>query len=291
MTLIASWVATDDKPEGKKISAVYFCADSRFTWSPTGMVYDMGKKVYSCKSYPEIFCFCGDVEFPTITIQSLVDEIDNEVLFDTNSSIDVKKSVITGFILQSFQNYPKDVLAHTFSIYHASCINQEFYITEYSYNGRSVEISDHALPSKSQVVFSAGSGKSLFDRMWLDANKVDVNELNTSRNVYNCLSRTIDECKLHPDDKNLSMVGGCPQLVGLYRGGKTQIYGIIKDRERYIHGRRVNYSPILNKIEWRNDNFERVNPETMELLTGAQAQPFAPRKKAIISPTSDVPMV
>lgn len=277
MTLIASWVATDDKPKGKKISAVYFCADSRFTWTPADNVYDMGKKVYTCKTHPEIFCFCGDVEFPTNTIQSLIDEIDNGVFFAADTDVQTKKTMIADFIRQSLAQYPKSVLAQTFSIYHATCISQEFYMTEYSYDGTSIQVNNLPLPAVSSLVFSAGSGKRLFDKNWRAANQKNVNELCTSRNVYHCFSATIDEARRHPDDRDMAMVGGSPQMVGLYRGGKTRLFGIIKDGARYIHGRKVDYNPSLNNIEWRNDNFERVDPLTMKLMAGAQAQPFAPR--------------
>lgn len=277
MTLIASWVATDDKPTGKKISAVYFCADSRFSWTPTGKVYDMGKKVFACKSYPEIFCFCGDVEFPSNTINSLIDEIENGVLFADDADVHTKKAFIADFITQALDHYPKDVLAQNFQIYHATCICQRFYMTEYSYDGHGIKVNDLRLPAVSTLVFSAGSGKSLFDKNWRAANKNNVNEQNTSRNVYNCFSATVDEASLHPNDRNLSMVGGSPQMVGLYRNGSTRLFGIVKNGERYIYGHKVDYKPSLNNIEWRNDNFERINPQTMELIEGAQPQPFAPR--------------
>ena len=113
--------------------------------------------------------------------------------------------------------------------------------------------------------------------MWRAADEDYVNEQNTSRNVYNCVSRAVDAAASHPDSKIRNTVGGVPQLVGLYRKGNTQLFGIIKNNERYIQGRRVDYNPCLNKIEWRNDNFERVDPQTMKLLSGAQPQPFAPR--------------
>ena len=69
--------------------------------------------------------------------------------------------------------------------------------------------------------------------------------------------------------------GGCPQLIGLYRNGQVQPYGIIRNRRRYFQGREVDDSNQLDNIEWRNDNFERMNPHTMRLLIGAQPQPFA----------------
>ncbi len=278
MTLIASWVATDDKPAGKKISAVYFCSDSRFSWTVCGKVFDLGKKVHACSKYPEIFCFCGDVDFPTTTLQSLITEIDNGLLFGEEDAFEQKKSIVADFINQALNQYPKEVLAQRFVIYHASCICQEFFMAEYRYNGSIIVVKDLALPSESSIVFSDGSGKELFNKMWSKANQETVNERLTSRNVYNCFACTLDEVANHPEDANLKMVGGSPQLVGLYRQGKTRVYGIIRNGERYIQGRRVTYSPNLSNVEWRNDNFERVDPETMKLLIGAQPQPFAPRK-------------
>ena len=201
-----------------------------------------------------------------------------ELLFSREEAFDQKKSIVADFINQALNQYPKDVLAQRFVIYHASCISQEFYMVEYRYDGSRIVVKDISLPSESSVVFSDGSGKQLFDKMWYEANRPSVNEHFTSRNVYNCFARTLDEAAIHSEDANLNMVGGSPQLVGLYRQGKTQIYGIVKNGERYIQGRRVEYSPNLSRIEWRNDNFERINPETMNLMTGAQPQPFAPRE-------------
>ena len=278
MTLIASWVATDDKPTGKRISAVYFCSDSRFSWTISGKVFDMGKKVYACSQYPEIFCFCGDVDFPTTTLQSLITEIDNGILFGPEERFVKKKQFVADFITQALDQYPREVLAQCFVIYHASCICQEFYMAEYRYDGCGIVTKDINLPSESSIAFADGSGKQLFDKLWYDANKPSVNEQFTSRNAYNCFIRTLDEAANNPNDVNLKMVGGSPQLVGLYRKGKTQIYGIIRNGERYIQGRKVAYNPNLSRIEWRNDNFERVDPQTMKLLKGAQPQPFAPRE-------------
>jgi hypothetical protein len=279
MTLIASWVATDDKPKGKSISAVYFCSDSRFSWTLNGKIYDMGKKTYVCNNYPEIFCFCGDVDFPTTTLQSLISEIDNGLLFSSESSFDEKRDSIADYILQALEQYPKEVLTQNFVIYYCTCIKHQFYLAEFRYNGKTMKAKTIDLPTESTKVFSDGSGKKLFENLWNEANRPYVNEWLTSRNVYNCFVRTLDEAKLHLDDENLNKVGGSPQMVGLYRSGKTNLYGIVRGSERFIQGRKVLYSPCLNSIEWRNDNFERVDPQTMELLSGAQPQPFASRKK------------
>ena len=277
MTLIVSWVATDDKPEGKSVSAVYFCADSRFSWTALGKSYDMGKKVYACNNYPEIFCFCGDVAFPTTTLQSLITEIDGGLLFERNSPFEIKKDVVMSFIGQALGQYPQEVLLQTFSIYHATCICNEFFMAQYKYDGNNLSMAKLTLPKVSSTVFFDGSGKPLFDDMWSAANKECINEQYTSRNVYNCFTHAVDAAVSHTDSKIRNTVGGVPQLVGLYRNGNTQIFGIIKNDERYIQGRRVEYNPCLKNIEWRNDNFERVDPQTMKLLSGAQPQPFAPR--------------
>ena len=57
MTLIASWVSADNKPEELVPSALYIGADSQYTWPD-------GRKTFCCINSPEIFGFCGDVLFP-----------------------------------------------------------------------------------------------------------------------------------------------------------------------------------------------------------------------------------
>ncbi len=272
MTLIASWVSADDKRKGKKLSALYFCSDSRFTWgggiSSQQDVYDEGKKIFGCINSPELFCYCGDVQFPTFTIQPLIDEIDKGLFFKSDSEFDEKKNMLFSYFNQKLNDYPTDVLAHPFAIYYATCINYNFYCAKYSYDNSGLSFASISLPNESTLVFYDGSGSSQFHERWIERDNAKMNEHKTSRNVYRCVAEAIASGK----DK---MTGGSPQLMGIYRNGHLQPFGIIKDGKRFFQGRTLLDSEQLDNIEWRNDNFERVEPHTMNMLPGAQPQPFA----------------
>ena len=89
----------------------------------------------------------------------------------------------------------------------------------------------------------------------------------TSRFFYHCIAKTIK-------DYESETVGGAPQLVGLFRKDPGIIFGILDNGDRYVLGKKIDFSPNVLNIQWRNSNFKRVNPETMKLIDGAQAQPF-----------------
>ncbi len=78
MTLIAAWVGVDNKKEGRKISSIYFAADSRFSWRYTksSSKYDEGMKVFCSLQHPYIFAYCGDVLFPLHTLERIIYKID-----------------------------------------------------------------------------------------------------------------------------------------------------------------------------------------------------------------------
>ena len=79
MTLLASWLAVDSRAP----SAVYIMSDSRISWDNRAF-FDYGKKVFGCKNYPDIFGYCGDVLFPSIVLNQIVDIADHGLLFDNS---------------------------------------------------------------------------------------------------------------------------------------------------------------------------------------------------------------
>ena len=70
------------------------------------------------------------------------------------------------------------------------------------------------------------------------------------------------------------MTGGLPQIVGLYRVKNSRLFGIVKNEKKYIYGKESYEDINSERIEWRNENFERMNPETLKILSGAQKQPI-----------------
>ena len=265
MTLLISWIGVDSKKEGDSVASLYIASDSRYTWGKNK--YDYGIKVFGSAIFPDIFGFCGDVIFPSIVLGQLIPQIDCGLLFAPNDNCDVKHSKVLNFIGTSLDSYPKEHLNGMFTILHGTRSGKTFKCFKINidseYNLLSEEI---YLPLISKKVFSGGSGKKEFDYNYMSWENEKHNDYRTSRGVYHCLEDTLIKIK----DPN---TGGKPQIVGLYRIGTCRLFGIVCDRKRYIYGKECFDGENLDKIEWRNENFERINPENLELVESAQRQP------------------
>jgi hypothetical protein len=124
------------------------------------------------------------------------------------------------------------------------------------------------LPYISTKVFSGGSGGREFDENWQKWENEKHNDNRTSRAVYHCLDYTL---KIIKDPQT----GGLPQIVGLYRNKNLRLFGIIQNDKKYIYGKPSSEDVKSQRIEWRNQNFERMNPETLKIFDEAQRQPFS----------------
>ena len=263
MTLIASWVGVDSKKGGNQVSSVYFASDSRFSWNSQS-VYDEVMKVFCSLKYPYIFGYCGDVLFPSHAIERIIYKIDCDLLFGEDVDSFTKKiHIICDEIETSLKQYPMSI---NFSILFGSRESTyDFHVGQIDYHDNNLTFKELVLPKTSDTIFVGGSGATSFNEV---RNSLQSNPNNgTSRFIYHCLSKTIK-------DYASPTVGGIPQLVGLFREGPGIIFGIIEGEERYVLGKKICFVPKCLNIQWRNCNFERVNPKTMRLKEGAQAQPF-----------------
>ncbi|WP_350292674.1 hypothetical protein [uncultured Croceitalea sp.] len=267
MTLIISWIGVDDKKEGKKPASLYIASDSRYSWG-TSTKYDYGIKVFGSSRFPEIFGFCGDVLLPSIILGQLLPQIDSGIILnDADKGIE-KNDKIFDFISTSIENYPKEQSTGSFTILHGTRSGKEFSCFKTIFNkvnGLKNEQID--LPKISTKICSEGSGKKEFDNHFQEWEKERHNNYRTSRGVFHCLSRTLKTIK-DP------MTGGLPQIVGLYRIDNSRLFGIVENNKKYIYGKESSEDINSNRIEWRNENFERMNPETLKILSGAQRQPI-----------------
>ncbi|MDF9795375.1 hypothetical protein OKW21_000638 [Catalinimonas alkaloidigena] len=267
MTLLVSWIGVDDKKNGKSVASLYIASDSRYSWGKYGK-YDYGIKVFGSTRYPDIFGFCGDVLFPSIVFGQLIPQIDSGLIFNDSDIGEIKNKKFCDFLRTSLESYPKEQLAGSFTILHGTRISKEFkcYKTTYStlYGLKNIEI---RLPSFSTKVCSEGSGKNEFDKNFAIWESEKHNNHRTSRGVYHCLITTLNNIK------DLQ-TGGKPQIVGLYRVSNMRLFGIVDNGQKYIYGKESSENIFSSTVEWRNENFERVNPETMKLFTGAQRQPI-----------------
>jgi hypothetical protein len=265
MTLVVSWIGVDSR----KISSLYIASDSRITWGDKAN-FDSGRKVFGCKNHPVIIGYCGDVLFPSIVINQLVDLADTGLLFPNNSSNETKFRIFHDKLIEQFKNYPSAINGVTTESLEVlfACRNNEidFFCKKMKWTKMNNEWTVERMPFSmhSDKLFVIGSGKTEFERKFKTFS--GSNEAKTSRAVFQCLCEALQNM----DDK---YCGGAPQLVGLYNKFNSQQFGIIHENKRYLHGIELNNADDYNKIQWRNKLFEICDGQTKKIKPNAQRQP------------------
>ncbi|MFB9053123.1 hypothetical protein ACFFVB_08515 [Formosa undariae] len=261
MTLLLSWVGRDSR----KISSFYIASDSRISWDKNTK-YDYGQKVFAFSNSPDILGYCGDVMYPIMTINQILDMEKNSILFPPNTNANDRSNLIYKELQSKFKEYPSSVMNSTLEIIHVSRDNEEDFICNIfkwsRLNGWSKTSKD--IPSVSDKVIVLGSGKNEFFDRYLEYLK--GNSGKTSRALFQGLCHTL------LDIKDLQC-GGAPQLVGLFNKFNGKDFGVVHKQKRYLLGRELNNSEIINNIDWRNELFERCDGSSTKILNGAQRQP------------------
>lgn len=265
MTLIVAWAGFDCKSRHRrKVSSLYIAADSRISWNGNPR-YDGHQKVFASIRYPEIFGFCGDVTFCHMAISQILTKIDSDILFSTDEPN--KARVIADDIRQMQLHYANMNLESSQIIY-GTRIAKQFHLYLFRFKDGDVVMSEWPISEeRGREILSGGSGKEAFKNNFRMVDHERNENHNTTRNVYHCVAKTIEQC-------SDPQVGGAPQMVGLYRDGYGRQYGIVKDGEYYFGGQPCKDIALLSNVEWRNDNFERVDVKTGKLMVGAHPQPM-----------------
>ncbi|HEC8347560.1 TPA: hypothetical protein RG646_RS14335 [Providencia rettgeri] len=268
MTTLISWVGIDSHGP----ASIYIASDSRISWGSTGK-WDVGRKVFASRNYPEIFGYCGAIIFPIQIITQLIDLIDDGLLFIEEDTIDIKIQKVESKIKTSLMAMPSAHRGNCEIIY-ATRINNRI---QSVFHSAIIKIIDNkifseklTLPNTSGVIVRSGSGATSF-KQWHDIwvgtpHKDPFQSGRTSRNVFSsfCDSLTSGQDKYS---------GGAPQLIGIYREGPAKNFGVIYNGTRYLSGIEVTPSDQLNLIEWRNELFERYDGNSMKIIKKAQRQP------------------
>lgn len=266
MSLVVAWISIDKIKGRHNASAIYFGADSRISWGIKEKTYDIGSKLIWSKNYPDLFAFSGYVEFPMMALSNICSQIDSGMMFGVNEDIETKQGKIQEALeyhKKRFRDFRKDESCQI--LYGTKC-DGTFSITLFNIGAGEIAIEILPFPQVSGRVYAMGSGTLEFENNL--SHVIVTNEENTSRGVFHCLWKTIEETKEYT-------VGGIIQLVGLYRGKeKPQVFGILKDDKLFVTGNEVGEGVDLHHIEWRDVNFQRINPTEKQLLEGAQQQPF-----------------
>jgi len=268
MTLLVSWVGIDTHGP----SSIYIASDSQISWG-TSAKFDLGRKVFAFSKWPDILGYCGDVLFPSIVLNQIVELGDAGLLFAPTYSCTQKFQAIVNKLNDSFAAYPQmhsGLAENSLSVIHASRDpndNKKFFCHSVSWSAkqgwRGEEV---AFPVTSSVLVALGAGANEFKQNYKNYD-AGPNK-GTSRNVFHCFCDTL----AHVKDP---YVGGAPQIVGIYRkpNSPATTFGVIFEGSRYFLGTRIDNLCRFGKVDWRNENFERCDGHTMKKLAHAQTQP------------------
>lgn len=268
MTTLFSWTGIDTHGP----ASVYIASDSRISWDMK-TTWDVGRKLYASKKYPEIFGYCGSVTFPLQILSQLIDLIDNDFLFHDYASLETKVDCVREEIKRSYGLMPTSQSRSSEVLYATRIGNRmrsSFHVVRICISSDGVFAEDVELPEKSGLIACAGTGKAALNTWygeWVGLPFEDPHQSGrTSRNVFSAFCDSL-ESKQDPYS------GGAPQLVGLYRVGPAKTFGVIHKEKRFLNGAEVSSSQIPNNMEWRNNLFERCSGESMQILKKAQRQP------------------
>lgn len=261
MTSLVAWIAVDSRAP----ASIYLASDSRISWG-TRQTWDYGRKLFASRNYAEILGYFGDVLFPSQVLGQLVYLIDSDLLFSAEDLPANKWLKIVSVVRQSFEAYP-DENARPFTIVYCGRENSgmaavfHMYALSWEPNEGWVDKREIDLPKESGIIGVFGSGEEVVNRWYSYWSR--TKQKRTSRSVFSAFCDAL----IGGEDK---YSGGAPQLVGIYRQGVAETFGIIYNNRRYLLGLPVDESENLDAVEWRNGLFERCDWRTMKPLEGAQ---------------------
>lgn len=267
MTSLIAWVGVDSR----KPASLNFASDSRITWNGNSEIkWDHGRKLFASIKYPEIFGFFGVSFFPQLILSQIMTLIDNDMLFSGQENPTTKFEAIYKIIYESFTygGYPEDARGNFTiiygtrehekmqSVFHLARIDCERKRDLWEWKTKCFK-----MPHSSEVILIDGTGKSAVEKSRTKWGK--TSEKNTTRSIFGAFCDSVTSGK----DR---FSGGSPQLVSLIRIGSARTYGIIYKNKRYVFGMRVNNTPHINQIDWRNSLLERCDGKTKKRLSKAQ---------------------
>ncbi len=269
MTLLVAWVGVDTHG----VASTYIASDSRISWAD-GSTFDHGRKVFAFSNHSDVLGYSGDVLFPTLALNQIVQLADAGMLFGPGFTPEEKFQKIVEKLNHLAVKYPADQAGLTenrLSIIHASrggYKGQEFFCQAILWSRDSGWSAEPVqFPKQSDVLFVKGSGAQEFqvnyERYSAGSNS------GTSRNVFHCFCDTLTNTEI-------PSVGGAPQLVGLYRKPDSpgRNFGVVWSKRRYFLGAHIDDLRVrASNVQWRNDNFEIVDGTSMLKQVDAQPQP------------------
>src|SRR5258708_37698749 len=125
-------------------------------------------------------------------------------------------------------------------------MTSQFRLNVMTYNGRRGSRRSLAMPDRSSLLLSEGSGKQYVSRAYHEWQAGSA--AGTSRAVFSAFCDSI----AGTTDPG---TGGAPQLAGLYRVGPGRLIGVVHRGRRYFAGAALIGAEQTKVVEWRNNLF------------------------------------
>ena len=220
----------------------------------------VGQKAFASPGSPDCFAFCGDVSLPS----RILLEFEASGL----SPLESAEGRHAFFVERVRSALAADFAGQrqTFTILHGARVGVglalSFYLWSTSWSQIGLEDKAEPLPTESVMALALGSGETPVRRQDVAWRHSDIGR--TSRAVFSAFCDAIRS----GEDR---FSGGPPQIVSLYRRGNAEAIGVIFDGQRCLRGSVLPANDAARAgVEWRNELFERCDPQTMQRLPSAQ---------------------
>jgi hypothetical protein len=264
MTTLIAWLGIDQRGP----SSLYLASDSRITWGSGDRRWDVGRKLFACKGSADIFGYCGDVLFPSLVLGQITDATNQSLLVGVEDDAETRHKTFLHVMRFSFdQSY--NAPNQSFKILHAAREGEGMVATfriwcmMYCVSTQSWSDEELQLPDRHSALITAlGSGASCVEDFNREIERKDT-QGRTSRAVFWAFC---DALKSNKDP----LSGGAPQLAGIYRTQGPKAFGVVYEGRRYFQGLPLDAGIFFDNVEWRDEQFQRVDGASLQLLAGAQ---------------------
>lgn len=264
MTSLAVSVSVDARGP----SGLYIISDSRITWGNADILWDAGRKTFSSRRTADVFGYCGDAFFPPMILGQVIEQSDSGVLFSPDAPPKTRHDRIIDAFRRAMQTRINAPI-QSFSIFHGSreseLMRSRFLMWETRYDVTSnqwEDIEHNISTNQSYLVHIDGSGKSSIEKRGNHWNQ------STSKGTSRAAIWAFCEALQSGSDR---FSGGPPQLVGIWRKGPAQNFGMLWHGKAYIAGLEVCGELDWQAVSWFNHLFEKCDGRTGRKLKSAKS--------------------
>ena len=250
MTSLAAVLSVDSRgPAG-----LYLMTDSRITWKGYGGEWDAGQKTYFASNQAHIFGFCGNASFPPSVARQLIEQIESGIIGSSDDPDVVRADVLT--VVRWAHSAATNKFFDGFSLFHGyregRGMKCNFHLWRYEYFHSTDKIYDSRLEIDTKTSCLAhidGSGKSTIQNI-----KETIDRGMAASTSRAAIWTFYDALRSGKD----SATGGAPQLVGLWREGPAQRFGVIWQSARYVAGIKLPSEASSGTLHWFDDEFKSL---------------------------------